>query len=493
MSIYEILEELNLENGSNYKLKTLKKYSDNELLKRVMKMTYDRVNYTFGITMKNVHAGSAENTISLQEALDGLDKLNAREYTGNAAIGFLENLLENVSETNAIVLRLIVGRDLKINLGRTSINKVWKNLIPKPCYCRCDIYKEKTAKNINFPAIVQLKADGTYRESLKDDKNVKFTSRSGEPYNYKNLEDSLSSISDKFNGYFVGELTVKCDDKILERIIPSILKEDIKNGTNNAETIQKHYREKTELGKEYILPRGIGNGLINSDDVPYDNLIYDLWDFVNVEDYALASLKDRKNTPKVPYKERFSLLQEAVKELKDNGIDNIRVIEYKLVENLKEVSDFASEKMKDGLEGAILKDWEMLFKDGTSKQQLKMKISFELDVRITGFIEGTKGTKREETFGSVEYSTDDGMIKGSVSGFSDDQLKDFNSRREELIGVVFTLEGNDLTKGRGNVHYAVSHPRFIELRTDKDSTDDLERALDILESAKEFKDKEKTK
>ena len=35
--IFKILEELNAENGSNYKMATLKKYSDNELLKRVLK------------------------------------------------------------------------------------------------------------------------------------------------------------------------------------------------------------------------------------------------------------------------------------------------------------------------------------------------------------------------------------------------------------------------------------------------------------------------
>ena len=46
----------------------------------------------------------------------------------------------------------------------------------------------------------------------------------------------------------------------------------------------------------------------------------------------------------------------------------------------------------------ILKDFKGVFKNGTSKHQLKLKIAFTLDVRIVGFIEGTKGTKREKTF-----------------------------------------------------------------------------------------------
>jgi len=36
-SISEILEEINLENGSNYKLKILQKHKENLLLQRVLK------------------------------------------------------------------------------------------------------------------------------------------------------------------------------------------------------------------------------------------------------------------------------------------------------------------------------------------------------------------------------------------------------------------------------------------------------------------------
>ena len=52
--IYQILEEINLENGSNYKKAVLAKHKDNELLKKVLKMSLDKVAFTFGITMKNI-------------------------------------------------------------------------------------------------------------------------------------------------------------------------------------------------------------------------------------------------------------------------------------------------------------------------------------------------------------------------------------------------------------------------------------------------------
>ena len=85
------------------------------------------------------------------------------------------------------------------------------------------------------------------------------------------------------------------------------------------------------------------------------------------------------------------------------------------------------------------------------------------------------------------FENDEGTIKGRTSGFTDDQLEDFNSRREELIGKVFTVVCNDITKGRNNEYYALSHPRFDKFRDDKNETDTLERALELKEMAMELK------
>jgi hypothetical protein len=41
------IKTINLENGTNYKIEVLKDNKNNELVKRVLKMTYDSVNYTY--------------------------------------------------------------------------------------------------------------------------------------------------------------------------------------------------------------------------------------------------------------------------------------------------------------------------------------------------------------------------------------------------------------------------------------------------------------
>ena len=135
--------------------------------------------------------------------------------------------------------------------------------------------------------------------------------------------------------------------------------------------------------------------------------------------------------------------------------------------------------MNDGLEGGVLKDKNGVFRDGTSKHQLKMKLEMDLEVRVTGYKEGRIGTKRESTFGAILFETDDGQIKGAVSGFTDEQLEEINANREAYMSKIITVSCNDITRGRDNDYYALSHPRFKEVRNDKTETDTLERALEI--------------
>lgn len=157
----------------------------------------------------------------------------------------------------------------------------------------------------------------------------------------------------------------------------------------------------------------------------------------------------------------------------------IELIPSLKVNNVTEALKQCSEWMNEAFEGAILKDVGNIFKDHTSPTQLKLKLAIDADMRIVGFSEGTPGTKREQTFGALMYENDEGTVKGQCSGFTDAQLEDFNSRREELIGRIITVQFNDLTRAKNSETYALNHPRFIELRDDKNETDSLERLMEL--------------
>lgn len=439
MSIHDIINELCESNSSNHKIAVLKKHKDNALLRRVLKMTYDKVAYRYYVTMNYWHKAQESFPVvdapsySLEKALDFLENILAeRVMTGNDAIEALDKIFRSMESNERDILIKVINRDLRINCGRTQINKVFGDLITKPVYMRCGVFTAKTAKDIQFPAFIQLKADGTYREMQISNGKVEFLSRSGEQYSYT-FGEQFSNLPD---GHYMGEMIV--------------------DGTEN---------------------RAESNGLLNSDNPPMDRIKFYLWDYVTPEEYTNAAQKV-KNTTK--YSKRFKQLMEI---LSTNPHPQLAAIESYLVNSVQEAFEKVTSWMEQDLEGGILKDASGVYRDGTSKHQLKMKLEMDIDVRITGFKEGRIGTKRENTFGAITFETDDGMIKGAVSGFSDEQLETINKSRESYIGKVMAVSCNDITRGKDSDHYALSHPRFNEIRQDKNETDTIERALEIKQMA----------
>ena len=448
-TVSEILNELNIENGQNYKMEVLKKHKDNTMFHRVLQMAKDRVRFKYNLSASRWKSGAGKDLIwasanelrySLEYALDFMEqKLCTRELTGNAAVNAMEDIICGLGKEDRDVILKVLDRDLRINIGKTQINKVFPGLITKPIYMRCGLFSEKTSSKINPKnSIVQLKADGTYREFVVDDDgNVSSISRAGIDYDYPLHFQIMSNWP---AGHYFGELTVLAE-----------------NGS--------------------VMKRSEGNGLLNSDEVPHEQIVLDLWDYVTSEEYELARQKKKCS---IPYKDRLNTLEKIIK---TDETKYINLIETHRVQSVREALEYCSGWMNQGLEGAILKDSSSVFRDGTNPQQLKLKLELELDVRVTGFQEGRVGTARESTFGALIFETDDKMIRGRCSGFTDDQLKDFNSRREEIVGQIMAVQCNDLTQARGNDYYALSHPRFIELRTDKTETDTIERAFEIREMA----------
>ena len=429
-----ILNGFNIENGSNYKISYYKKHDKNTVLNRIFAMTYDKVKYTYGITMKNVVYTNGPVSLSITDALDFLEyKLNTRHLTGHAALKGLSDVLSSLSDSDAEVISRVVSRDLKINFSTSNMNKVFPGLISKVPYMRCETFSKKALQKIDFPAIVQLKADGLFQMIKKIGDDITFVSRSGEYREFPVLKEIFSNPKLK-DGYYIGEMTVK--------------------GISN---------------------RAEGNGMINSKEPDHSRIIFQAWDYITPSEFDKY-----KAGGNVPYFVRFELLKLMFEDFEDH----LEVIPYKIVNTMKEAFEFTSEQMANGLEGAVLKDLNNIFKDGTSKTMLKIKLEVDTTVRITGFAPGKPGSKREATFGSIEFTTDDGLVVGKVSGINDADLEMFNSNREFYIGKLMDVTFNDLSLARGSSTYALSHPRFKCLRTDIIDTDTLERIQNSIEMSK---------
>lgn len=429
----DILNELNESNSSNYKLDILKKYKDNSELKKLLELTYNRNKYNFNVSKNciikdNPSILESNGSKTVDELLSALEILGEGTIRGNEAHQFVCNHLKCLDNDNKEIFLNVLGRDLKIGLNVKSINKVFKNLIPKPNYMRCAVLSEKTLKKINFPAFIQLKMDGTYREIHVADGQVTGKTRSGEEYFNPVLFKEMENFP---NGFYTGELTIEGESRFT------------------------------------------GNGLINSLNPPYEKITFTVWDYLTDDDYLEKT--------KTPYYSRFESLSDIIEKHKSN---RVKLVPNHEVNSIDEALKYVSDWMEQGLEGGVLKDKNNVFKNGTSGTQLKIKLKVDAEMRITGFTEGTIGTKREGKIGAIQFSNDEGTIKGQCSGFSDEELDLFTKNKDNLIGRIISVEFNDIVKSENNDYYALSHPRFIEIRNDKDETDTLEKVIQLRDMAK---------
>lgn len=431
--VFNILTELKNTNSNKVKTEILTKNKDNAELIKLLKYTYDRVTFTYGVTSKTVLNYETPDYCpkSLYEVLDAL---NNREVTGHAALRLAKSFVNSADKTISDLFLMVLDRDLKIGVNTKTLNKVFKGIVPKPNYCRCDVLSEKTLKKFKFPAYIQLKCDGTYREAFVKNSKVQFTTRSGESYENPVLAEVMKDFPD---GYYTGEFTV---------------------GT-----------------AEDALDRANGNGQINSDNPPYEKIHFTVWDYLTEDEYSLKSSR--------PYSERFNELTSIVKD-----VELVHVVPTKEVNNIQEALKEVSEWMSKGLEGGVLKSKDMKFKNGTSREQLKIKLKVDVEVRCTGFLEGTKGTKYENQNKVIVFENDEGTIQGQCSGMTDKEVDEVTKNPDKYIGKVLSVQFNDLVKAEGHEYYALSHPRFAEWRDDKNETDSLEKAFTLRDMAKSLGD-----
>lgn len=427
----EILNELKNTTSTKEKFNILSKNKENESLKRILKYAYDSVSYTYGVTYNHILSFESKD-FSQKNMFELLEMLSKRELTGHNALRECKNLINTLNEIDKMIFKGIIDRDFKIGVSTKTINKVWKGLIPTPNYCRCSTFK-KGAK-ISYPAYVQLKCDGTYREAHIENGICSFRTRSGEEYSIPTLEKEMSKLPD---GYYTGEFTIGRAD-------------------------------------EPDVDRQVGNGLINSKTPPFEKIHFTIWDYLRPLEYTLNARRT--------YKERFEELTSIITQAQ---IENVSIVQSVVVNSEEEMIKQVSLWMSKGLEGGVLKDFNMSFKNGTSNQQFKIKLKIDAEMRVKGFQKGTQGTKYEGQNKVIIFENDEGTIKGQCSGMSDAQVEECTKHPEKYIGQIVSVQFNDLIKAQGSEVYALSHPRFVEFRlNEKNETDTLEKVLDLREMAK---------
>jgi DNA ligase-1 len=439
-----LLNELSNDPSRLAKEAILQREKGNVLLQRVCKAALDP---TINYWIKKIPEYSTDEILySLDDAITMLGDIASRKVTGNAAIDHLEHILSSVASQDAEVVSRIIDRDLKCGVHSSTANKIWKGIIPEFSYMRCALPKAVKLDKWDWSKGIysQEKADAMFANlDVYQDGEIVITSRSG---------------------------TAIPNDK-LNNIVAAAKQMLTKNTRTHGELMVE------ENGK--VLPREIGNGIMNSiakgGDFKNKNqrAVYVVWDQIPLEN-AMSGLEY-----KTEYSVRFDLLQGQVTNL---GIqDSIRVIPFRIVKSYEDALQHYQEMLEEGKEGTIIKTKTGVWKDTTSKDQIKFKLEATIDLEIVSLNEG-KG-KNEATFGSILCRSSDGLLEVNVSGFTDDERLQIFNDWDTICGKIMAVTGNSLMKPTGNkTTWSMFLPRCAEIREDKHVADSLQQIKDQFES-----------
>lgn len=443
MSINKILIELSNSSSRLEKERILTEHKDDELLKRVFSMALDPyVNYYIKIIPKYTKNYLFE-TQSLNSALDELNKLSSRVYTGHAGISHLTQILSSLNSDDAEVVTKIIRRDLRCGVSVATANKIWEKLIPVfPCML-CSPYDSKLIKKVNWPAYCQKKEDGLRFITIVENNQCFFYSRKGSVIDLQ--DDSLTlefiKIANGESLVFDGELLAYRDGMSLPR------KEG--NGIANKAI-------KGTISKEESKMLGCT-----------------LWDVIPLDEF-------KQGKSSIQYQQRFTKLfnllnnayteeDQTINTLKYGVAKRISIVESYIVESFEEAEEIFQKFLAAKMEGVIIKTFTSLWEDTRSREQIKLKAEKVCELRVIGWNYGTVGTKNEFRLGSLLCASEDNKVIVNISGFSDEER---NSITEEnsLNKIVSVLYNERITKKNGGAD-SLFLPRVVEFREDKDIAD----------------------
>ena len=433
--IYNIFEQLASDNSRLAKEAILIKHKGNTTLQRVFYLALDPFQQ-FYIRKIPEYTPRKTVAITLDKALDDLDALNKRVVTGNAAIAYLKNVLEVLTENDAKIIERIIAKDLRCGVSEATANKIWPKLISTYPVMLASGYDQKLVDKIKFPAYVQLKLDGMRFNAIVRGQTVEFRSRNGREILIPNKSFAVPFIKMadhyKQDMVFDGELLIAdyAGKPVNRQTGNGILSKAIKGTMSDTEALQ---------------------------------VMATLWDAIPYESFKAGIDKE-------PYNIRMAKLSNAMEDMKTV---NAQLGKYVALVWTEQVNDLYTAKrifekfLSEGQEGTILKSKDGIWEDKRSKEQIKFKGELECDLRVVDWEEGTG--KNKGRLGALVCESEDGAIRVNVgSGYTDEQR---NAYTKTVIGKVATVKYNARIQDRGGNVESLFLPVFIELREDKDIAD----------------------
>lgn len=397
-------------------------------------------------------AAPGANTFENAAIWETLEKLARRELTGNDAQVEVQRLMTFLTPQSAELFKRIIRKDLRAGFSESTVNKAWKGLIREFPYMRCALLKDAKLNSWTWAEGVfsQEKADGMFMNVDREAGGVvRITSRAGSPFPIEAFGELAVEVRATYatDTQTHGEMVVYVDGAVAPR--------EIGNG---------------------ILNRVAAGGAFEANEVP----VFFAWDQIPL------SAVVPKGKYEVGYRERFKAL---LLQMSANGLDlrkGLRIIPTRVVKSLEEAMAHYRELLAAGKEGTIIKNGVATWKDGTSKEQIKLKLEVDVDLIIKGIAEGRAGTKNEGRAGAFNCESACGKLRVDVTVKNEELRDQVDANGSDFVGRIIAVRANSVMKpSESSDFYSLFLPRMVEAgyRTDKAEADSLERVIEQFDAA----------
>lgn len=469
-SVHEKISVIKNTSSTNDKIKLLEEYLEDIVFREVITLAYSENTNFYISNFKHPFDSS-------RLLLENSDFEKAKKLFEVEAVNefFFLNILKNISSKSGItneekltlnkiisidretynVISAICSKDLSCGINVKSINKAFPNLINTTPYQRCSTMKHFGNIDFNSGPIIQCKANGMFAYMIVDWDNreipkITFKSRSGSIF--KQLDTLINKILKQPSKLKFGS----------SRGILSALSKD-------SVVLMGELRVFDDFGE--IMNRQEGNGILTSclygtaNEKYLDKIFYTIWDIVPLEDY-------NNKESSLLYSYRFFTTSSYVNLVNNDRV--LRIIPFEYVKTKEEANNFYLKMLKEGEEGAIIKNRNALWKDNTSTDMIKMKPIMECDMKIVGV---TKHLKKSGWMGALELESSDGKVKCLCgSGFTED---DRGIDWKKNIGKIVSIETEGLIQDKKSDIFSLYLPVFIEIRNDKRKANSLKEIQEI--------------
>ena len=414
--VIKIIEDLRNTSGTNDKIAILQKNKDNKLLKKVLLYTYDPFR-KYGMSEKTLETDVPYNEPSFDifELLDILANSNINDSLRGKTNSFLTSIkFKNNKEME--LYKGILLKDLKLGCNVSTINKVWKDLIPEFNVQLANSYfKEKEGFLKGRTFILSTKLDGNRLVIIKRNGIIEFYTRQGK------LMEGLVEI--EANAKLLLDNMVYDGELIAENI-------------DNLPSDELFRVTMTKARKD-----GIKTGLI-----------FNCFDMLPLEEFEKGKSKEGCLTRKTKLKEL---------------LDSLDLKYIVNVENLY-VGDDESKIMKwlnwaksNNLEGIMLQIADAVYECKRTKTTLKIKKFQDADLKVLDIIEGTGKNVSKLGAITVQFEVDGKLYTCDCgSGFSDDERSLYYNNKELLLDKIVTIGFFEISQNSKTKEYGLRFPTW---------------------------------